>query len=201
IQNPFTDHPHKRLYRTGDMVRWLPNGDIEYIGRGDDQVKIRGNRIELAEAQNAVFSLEGVKHCAVIADDDHNGEKRLVAYVVTDSAHFDKHDAINQLGIRLPDYMIPKTWMTIDTLPLNANGKLDKKSLPKAGSITEQSGYQFVAPVTNGQKLLARIWQESLKLKKVSIRDNFFELGGHSLIAVKVMLAIEKETGKRLPMA
>lgn len=201
IANPIAGHPHNKLYKTGDIVKWLPNGDIEYISRRDDQVKIRGNRIELAEIQNLILSLDGVKHCAVIADDDGNNEKRLVAYVVTGGAQFGKTDAIHHLSNQLPDYMIPKIWMVIDELPLNANGKLDKKLLPKAGSITEQSGYRFVAPRTRAQILLTQIWQNSLKLEKVSIRDNFFELGGHSLIAVKVMLAIEKETGKRLPMA
>src|SRR5690606_23732555 len=143
--------------------------------------------------QNVVLSIDGVKNCAIVIDSDRNNEKRLVAYIVSDTNGFNKSEVMKRLSRRLPDYMIPNIWMTVDELPLNANGKVDKKRLPKADATGRANG-EFVAPRTKSQILLASIWQTSLKLDKVGIRDNFFELGGHSLTAVKVMLNIEKET-------
>ncbi|MEJ2900862.1 amino acid adenylation domain-containing protein [Pedobacter panaciterrae] len=187
------------FYKTGDLVRWLANGDIEFLGRIDDQVKIRGNRIELGEIQNALLKCKDIRQCAIIVDEDTNQEKRLVAYVVVDSI-FNKDAIINHLKLTLPEFMVPRILIQIDKIPLTANGKLDRKSLPKAAMnpITENG---YVAPGTAEQNLLTEIWVSNLGINKIGITDDFFELGGHSLIAVKVMGAIEKKTGLRLPLS
>nr|WP_068893283.1 amino acid adenylation domain-containing protein [Pedobacter panaciterrae] len=187
-----------RFYKTGDLVRWLPDGAIEFLGRIDDQVKIRGNRIELGEIQNALLKHADVKECAIIVDEDINHEKRLVAYVAVNTV-FNKDSIINHLKMTLPEFMVPRILIELDKIPLTANGKLDRKSLPKVVNQVTENGY--VKPSTPEHNLLTEIWATNLGVSQIGITDDFFELGGHSLVAVKVMGAIEKKTGLRLPLS
>ncbi|SFJ90194.1 non-ribosomal peptide synthetase, partial [Myroides guanonis] len=189
IANPFSEDKTSRLYRSGDLARWLPDGNIEYIGRKDDQVKIRGYRIELGEIENILSSLPGVTQCCVLAKEDTVGNKRLVGYVVPEG-DFDKEVLQNQLKLSLPEYMVPQLWVTLDAMPLTGNGKLDKKSLPNPDS-SELSSKEYVAPRNETETQLAEIWQELLGVEQVGIYDDFFELGGHSLLVVRLMSRLQ----------
>ncbi|URC11724.1 non-ribosomal peptide synthetase [Flavobacterium sp. B183] len=191
IANPFSVDKTSRLYRSGDLARWLPDGNIEYIGRKDDQVKIRGYRIELGEIENILSSLEGVSQCCVLAKEDTAGNKRLVGYVVLEGA-LNKEQLQNQLKLSLPQYMVPQLWVTLDTMPLTGNGKLDKKALPDPDG-SELSSKEYVAPRNETEAQLAEIWQNLLGVEQVGIHDNFFELGGHSLLATRLVSMIRKD--------
>ncbi|HBV14238.1 non-ribosomal peptide synthetase [Chryseobacterium carnipullorum] len=186
IANPFKEGD--RLYKTGDLAKWLPDGNIEFLGRKDDQVKIRGYRIELGEIENTLSRLQGVTQSCVLAKQDNEGNSRLVAYVVMEK-ELDKEVLQLQLGEILPEYMIPRLWVKLDEMPLTSNGKLDRKALPDIDS-SALSSKDYVAPRTETEKRLVEIWQELLKIEKVGIHDNFFELGGHSLLAFKIVTHI-----------
>ncbi|MFI5153658.1 MAG: amino acid adenylation domain-containing protein [Chitinophagales bacterium] len=200
IPDSFSNDPSGRLYRTGDLARLLEDGNIEYLGRIDDQVKIRGFRIELGEIESILQQNKAVKRCAVVAKEDKEGVKKLVAYIVSQGP-FEKEAISNFLQSKLPDYMVPRLLIELDKIPLTNNGKADRRALPDPdfclGSGVSRNGK---APHTDGQKLVADIWAEALGLKQVNIDDNFFELGGHSLIAVKVMRKLEEKTGHHLPI-
>ncbi len=186
------------MYRTGDLTRWLPDGNIEYLGRIDNQVKVRGFRIELGEIENQLLRHKGIKEAVVIAREDHNGDKYLCAYVVSD---FD----FNTLEIRaflaeeLPEYMIPSYFVEMDEIPHTSSGKINRKALPEPeGNII--TGVEYVAPITELEEKLATIWSEILRVEKVGIQDNFFELGGHSLKATTMSARIMKELKVELPL-
>ncbi|OXB20714.1 hypothetical protein B0A71_06650, partial [Flavobacterium tructae] len=189
IANPFKEG--ERIYKTGDLARWLPDGNIEYIGRKDDQVKIRGYRIELGEIENVLSSLAGVNQCCVLAKEDTAGNKRLVGYVVLEAA-LDKDRLQNQLKLSLPEYMVPQLWVTLEKMPLTSNGKLDKKALPDPDG-SDLSSTEYVAPRNETEEQLAAIWQNLLGVEQIGIHDNFFELGGHSLLATRLVSMIRKE--------
>ncbi|WP_144219864.1 non-ribosomal peptide synthetase [Flavobacterium anhuiense] len=189
IMNPFKEE--ERIYKTGDLARWLPDGNVEYIGRKDDQVKIRGYRIELGEIENALSCLPGVTQCCVLAKEDASGSKRLVGYVVPEG-DFDKEVLQKELKLSLPEYMVPQLWVALDAIPLTGNGKLDKKSLPDP-ACSDLSGKEYVPPRNETEEKLAEIWQNLLGLEQVGIYDNFFELGGHSLLATRLVSMIRKE--------
>ncbi|MGI8634057.1 MAG: condensation domain-containing protein, partial [Segetibacter sp.] len=191
IHNPFNKEGTSRLYKTGDLGRWLPDGSIEYLGRIDEQVKIRGYRIELGEIETVLLQSGLVEQAVITAKHDANGNKRLIGYVVADG-EFDKQTIISYLHNKLPDYMVPVLWVQLQSLPLTSNGKTDKKKLPEPDA-TELSGNEYVAPVTEIQQQLAAIWQQVLGIEKVGISDNFFEIGGHSLLAMRAISAIRKE--------
>jgi len=182
IPNPFGEG---RLYKTGDLARYLPDGNIEFLGRIDHQVKIRGFRIELGDIETALMEHAQVKAAVVIAREDTPNDKRLVAYVVL---HELPAPAISEwrsfLQQKLPAYMIPSAFMVLDALPLNLNGKIDRKALP-APVFTLTTRY--VAPRTPLEQKLVNIWQELFNLKQVGIEDNFFMLGGHSLLATRLL--------------
>ncbi|MFH6996224.1 amino acid adenylation domain-containing protein, partial [Flavobacterium sp. FlaQc-48] len=171
ISNPFKTG--ERIYKTGDLARWLPDGNIEFIGRKDDQVKIRGYRVELGEIENVLSSLSGVTQCCVLAKEDTNGTKSLVGYVVLEDA-LNKEALQEQLKLSLPEYMVPQLWVTLDTMPLTSNGKLDKKALPDPDG-SDLSSKEYAAPRNETEEQLAVIWQEILGIDKVGIHDNFFE--------------------------
>ncbi|MEM6803779.1 MAG: amino acid adenylation domain-containing protein, partial [Bacteroidota bacterium] len=194
IANPFKHGD--RLYKTGDLARWLPDGTIELIGRKDDQVKIRGYRIELGEIENALSSLPGIGQCCVLAREDSNGNKRLIAYVVI-AGDLDKEALQTALQENLPEYMVPTLWVELDEMPLTNNGKIDKKSLPKPDE-SGLSSKEYVAPRTATEAQVAAIWQDVLGVEKVGIYDNFFELGGHSLLATRLVAMIRKELDKEI---
>ncbi|MGB8195091.1 MAG: amino acid adenylation domain-containing protein, partial [Chitinophagaceae bacterium] len=185
-------------YRTGDFGRWLDDGSIEFFGRKDDQVKIRGYRIELGEVESVLRQANGISQCVVIAKKDHNGDKRLVGYIVPTHG-YNKDALMSYLRLKLPEYMVPAVLVEMESIPLNSSGKVDRKKLPEPGAVITASN-NYEAPQTETEKQLASIWQRLLGIERVSIHDNFFELGGHSLLALKLIAAIRKEIGTETPI-
>ena len=194
IKNPFISG--ESLYRTGDLARWLPDGNIEFLGRIDHQIKIRGFRIEVAEIESCLMALAEVRAAVVLARVDATGDNYLCAYVVADKK-FSTAEMRRRLGESLPDYMIPSYFLQLERLPLTANGKLDRKSLPEPDG---QAEAEYVAPRNETEAILARIWSEILIRDRVGIDDNFFELGGHSLNATVMVSRIHKELDVVLPL-
>ncbi len=192
---------HTRLYKTGDLVRFLPNGDIGYIGRTDDQVKIRGFRIELGEIEAQLRRVEGVREGVVLARGEAAG-KYLAAYIVAEgdlavAGENEWRDILRRsLEKTLPDYMVPAAFVRLSAFPLNSNGKIDKKALPEP----ERQPQSYAAPATATEERLAGIWQEILKLDAVSVTANFFELGGHSLLATRIASAVSEAFGATMPV-
>ncbi|KQS32325.1 non-ribosomal peptide synthetase [Pedobacter sp. Leaf194] len=199
VKNPNSD-VEERIYKTGDLVKWLAGGDIEYLGRIDDQIKIRGNRIELGEIQNTLQKHPNIKQSAVFAVEVEQNEKELVAYLVLNGS-FDRDNVVQFLRKQLPEYMVPKIYMELDNLPLTSNGKVDRKALPEFNTGNQSDVNDIIEPQNDMQALVADIWSKNLNLEKISIKDDFFELGGHSMIAIKVMVEIEKQTNLRLPLS
>ncbi|PSL45672.1 non-ribosomal peptide synthase protein (TIGR01720 family)/amino acid adenylation domain-containing protein/thioester reductase-like protein [Chitinophaga niastensis] len=198
IPDFFSKTPGSRLYKTGDIGRWLPDGNIEYLGRIDDQVKIRGYRIELGEVAHVLQTCEGVKQAIVIAWSDERGNKRLVGYVTgTDS--FEKAAAFAALKEKLPEYMVPSLLVVLEQFPLTTNGKIDKKALPAPAADDLQLN-SYVAPRNEQERILTAIWQELLGVERIGIYDNFFELGGHSLLVTRVISAIRRELEVEIPI-
>ncbi len=188
VQNPFNNNPGERLYRTGDLARYLPDGNIECLGRLDYQVKIRGFRIELGEIEAKLAEHPQLSGCAVLLREDSRGDKRLVAYVVAKEDRAPTAEELRKfLASRLPEFMLPSRFEFLQFLPLTSNGKLDRKALPVPGDSRPEGSTHFVAPRTEVEDKLARIWREVLQLDQVGIHDNFFELGGNSLLAVQVV--------------
>ncbi|UCJ07702.1 amino acid adenylation domain-containing protein [Chitinophaga pendula] len=187
----------QRLYKTGDLARWLPDGTLEYLGRIDNQVKVRGYRIELGEIENAILQTGLVKQGVVLARALHKGagEKHLVAYIVPTGA-FDKAVMITALQGRLPDYMVPQLFVVVTKIPLTSNGKVDRDALPDPQSQTIQ-----IAPRNETEQLLHDIWQGVLGAKAISITDNYFELGGDSLNLIRVISQVRKVFRKEVSVA
>jgi amino acid adenylation domain-containing protein len=187
----------KRMYRTGDMGRWLPDGNIEYLGRMDHQVKIRGYRIELGEIEDALQSAEGVEAAVAMAKTSATGEKELVAYLAGNGP-IEVQKLRTELGRTLPAYMIPEHFVQLDKLPLTYSGKVDRKALPDPEGLGLSTGVEYVAPRTETEEKLAVIWQEVLGKGTVGVKDNFFELGGHSLKAIRLVSQIHKKFDVKL---
>ncbi|WP_212003977.1 non-ribosomal peptide synthetase [Chitinophaga sp. HK235] len=192
----FVDHPFKtgeRLYKTGDLGRWLPNGNLEVLGRKDDQIKIRGYRISLGEVENALLSVKDVKN-AVVLPKLYGEEKVIVAYF-TAKAAMNGSDLRKQLKALLPDYMIPSYYVQLEALPLMSNGKVNKKQLPDPAEGNLETGTEYVAPLDAAEQRLAAIWETLLGRKRVGRHDDFFALGGHSLKVISLIAQIHKEFG------
>jgi amino acid adenylation domain-containing protein len=181
LADPFAQEPGQRMYKTGDLGRYLSDGNIEFLGRNDHQVKIRGFRIELGEIEAKLAQCTGVTEAVVLAREDSPGDKRLVAYVTGEQA--DSHALREHLARQLPEHMVPAAYVHLPQLPLTPNGKLDRQALPQPEYVA--IGYE--APLGQTEQALAAIWAEALQLEQVGRHDNFFELGGHSLLAVSVM--------------
>jgi amino acid adenylation domain-containing protein len=189
-----------KLYKTGDLARYLPKGELEYLGRIDNQVKIRGFRIELGEIEALLASHPQIWETVVIVRDDTTGDKRLVAYIVPQSEKTITINEIRQfLKAKLPSYMVPNAFVILDALPLTANGKIDRRALPPSESSSEPSE-KYVAPRNPIEDILVNVWSEILKVEKVGINDNFFELGGHSLLATKLVAQIRDRLKIELPL-
>jgi amino acid adenylation domain-containing protein len=197
VPNPFSEEPGARLYRTGDLARHLPDGSIEFVGRRDNQVKVRGFRIELGEIETALSRHPLVREAVVVARDEAGGEKQLVAYVVGGGESARAPELRAFLGEQLPDYMVPAHFVALDSLPLNANGKVDRRRLPAPEARGEG---EFVAPRTPTEEKLAAIWAEVIGVERVGAEDNFFELGGHSLLATQVVSRLTEPFGVELPL-
>ncbi|MBO9732433.1 MAG: amino acid adenylation domain-containing protein [Chitinophaga sp.] len=189
IADPFDGAAASKLYRTGDLVKMLPDGNILFAGRADDQVKIRGYRVELGEVEKALLQTGLVSQAIVVARGESSGGKRLVGYVIGEEA-IDREAVLAQLGAHLPEYMIPSALVVLDSFPLLANGKVDKKSLPDPEQAGATAGY--TAPVSDTEQILAGIWSSLLEVEQVGVHDDFFALGGHSLLAIRVVSAIRK---------
>jgi amino acid adenylation domain-containing protein len=202
IDDPFSSEPGARLYRTGDVVRYRPDGNIEFLGRMDDQVKIRGYRIELGEIEAVLRQHEGIREAAVQVREDVPGDKRLVAYVANEAG---VDVTVGGLRIfmkqRLPEYMVPSMYVTLEAMPLTASGKVNRKALPAPEGIRPEGEAGYAAPRTSVEEAMAGIWAELLGLERVGIHDNFFELGGHSLLAVRLCSRIAERFGEKLPLS
>ncbi|MEO8383506.1 MAG: amino acid adenylation domain-containing protein, partial [Acidobacteriota bacterium] len=187
LRDPFSAAPNARMYKTGDLGRWLSDGNIEYRGRNDFQVKIRGFRIELGEIEAKLSECAGVREAVVIAREDVPGDKRLVAYVVVqEGSGLSVAGLRNAMSRQLPEYMIPSAFAMLDALPLTANGKLDRKAL-RAPERTALTVREYEAPQGEIEEALAALWQGLLRVERVGRHDQFFELGGHSLLVVAMV--------------
>ncbi|MEH2438424.1 MAG: amino acid adenylation domain-containing protein [Nostoc sp.] len=198
INNPFV--PESKLYKTGDLVRYLNDGNLEYLGRRDDQVKIRGFRVELGEIAAAIAQHPNVRECVVIAHDDAQGSKRLIAYIVTPLQEIGQ-ELLPYLQQKLPNYMIPAAFVVLDAIPLTPNGKVDKSSLPTTEVIRANAILSFVAPRNFTELALVKIWENLLNNHPIGVTDNFFDIGGHSFLAVRLMAQIYDRFGHNLPLS
>jgi amino acid adenylation domain-containing protein len=201
IADPFSEQPGARLYKTGDVGRFLADGTIEYIGRLDHQVKVRGFRIELGEIESQLAKQPGVRDAVVIAREDRPGDKRLVGYVALEKGATNSSDELRR-GLQevLPDYMVPSAVVVLESLSMSANGKLDRAALMACGEeiVVEPSAY--VPPVTNAQIAVARIWSELLRVESVGMADDFFQIGGNSLLAAQTIAHIREIFQLELPL-
>ncbi|HEX7241194.1 MAG TPA: amino acid adenylation domain-containing protein, partial [Longimicrobiaceae bacterium] len=199
VPDPFGGVPCARLYRTGDRVRWLADGTLEFLGRTDQQVKIRGFRIEPGEIEAHLLAMDEVREAVVTAREESVGERRLVAYLTAapGAALPEAAELRGRLRERLPEHMVPSAFVALDALPLTPHGKLDRRALP-APERTEGDGY--VAPRSAAEATLAGIWAEVLGLERVGVEDDFFALGGHSLLATRVAARVAEAFGTHLPV-
>ncbi|MFB2981899.1 amino acid adenylation domain-containing protein [Microseira sp. BLCC-F43] len=200
IANPFSNQPEARLYKTGDLVRYLPDGKIEYLGRIDNQVKIRGFRIEIGEIEAAIAQHPQVQSTAVIVREDSPGDKRLVAYIVPQGNSPTSSELYRFLKQMLPDYMMPAVWVNLDNLPLTANGKVDYRALPVPDASLSRQG-DYTPPRSELERQLVQIWSEVLNIsQQIGIHDNFFELGGHSLKVTQLIFRLREVLQIELPV-
>lgn len=201
VPNPFSGEPGARLYHTGDLARYLPDGNIEFLGRTDHQVKVRGFRIELGEIEAVLTANPGVRETVAIVREDEPGKKHLVAYVVArDEFALTTSDLRGYLKDKLPEYMIPSAFMMLDALPLTANGKVDGKALPALDQTRPELKEGFVAPRNSAEQTIAEIWAQVLEVDRVGVYDNFFDLGGHSLLATQVMSRLREAFHIEIPL-
>ncbi|MDC9592434.1 non-ribosomal peptide synthetase [Xenorhabdus sp. IM139775] len=200
LPDPFSDIQHARMYKTGDLGRWRPDGNIEYLGRNDFQVKIRGFRIEPGEIEAQLVQCHGVREAVVLACENGSGQKQLVAYLLPRAGiELEPAELRRQLAQHLADYMLPSAFVTLDAFPLTPNGKLDRQALPAPDqSAIATRGYE--APVGHTEEALAKIWQTLLKIEKVGRHDHFFELGGHSLLAVQLTARVRQKLALELTL-
>jgi amino acid adenylation domain-containing protein len=207
VSNPFADAPGDRLYKTGDIAKYLPDGNIEFLGRGDDQVKIRGFRIQLGEIELVLQQHAAIERAVVLVEGHEEAEmqgsrasdKRLVAYLVlTEISDLSDTELREFLRTKLPDYMVPSEFCVLDEVPLTPHGKLDRETLRGMSRQQLVSSDRYTLPGTRVEKILADIWQEVLHMDQVHAQDKFFDLGGHSLLAMTVPSKIEKATGVRV---
>jgi len=197
IQNPFSEIPGDLVYKTGDLARILEDGNFEFLGRKDSQVKIRGVRVELTEIENLLRGHPAVRNVAVVDREDATGNKFLCAYLVL-CEDVEPHALRDYLSQSLPEYMTPASFVRMPALPLNANGKIDRRALL---AFSEASARQeFVAPRTPVEEALAGIWRQVLGVERVGVHDNFFESGGHSLLATQLFSRIRAELGIEAPL-
>lgn len=202
VPHPFSNEPGERLYKTGDMVRYRPDGMLEFKGRRDHQVKVRGYRIELGEIEAVVTQHPAVAECVALVREDEPGQKRLVGYVVCSQGPAPTVLELRKfLETRMPGYMVPGTFVVLQAFPLTSNGKIDRKRLPIPEGGRGELESEFIAPQTPIQIELAEIWREVLKVEQVGVHDDFFELGGHSLLAMQMVSRIYQAFEVELPLS
>jgi amino acid adenylation domain-containing protein len=201
VTNPFDGQAGAKLYHTGDIVRYLPDGNLEFVGRTDSMVKIRGFRVELGEIEVALTAHPAVQDCAVLMHKTSSMEKLLVAYVVPTANEKPTSEELRRfLKEKLPDYMVPGVYVHMESLPLTATGKVNRLELPPLDGIRLEPGTNHLAPRDQVEVQLAHIWEELLEIHPIGVHDRFFDLGGHSLLAVRLFAKIEKTFRKRLPL-
>ncbi len=201
VSNPFSNEPGARLYKTGDLGRYRSDGHIEFLGRIDHQVKLRGYRVELGEIEAALGEHSAVQDNRVVMREAAPGDKRLVAYVVLKEGVIPTSSELRSyLKAKLPSYMVPSTFMTLEAFPLTTNGKLDCDALPPLRSNDTQQEVELVAPRDETERLLCRIWSQVLGVNRIGIDDNFFAIGGHSLLAAKLFARLDEAFGCSLPL-
>ncbi|HEX5889717.1 MAG TPA: MupA/Atu3671 family FMN-dependent luciferase-like monooxygenase [Pyrinomonadaceae bacterium] len=202
IPDPFSLDPDARLYQTGDLARFRPDGNVEFLGRSDQQIKIRGFRVEPGEVEALLSSHPHVAQAAVVAREDEPGERRLVAYfVVKEGQTCSASELRRHLTARLPTYMVPSAFVQLDALPLNANGKVDRRALPAPDEGRPELETKFVAPRSTVERRLAGFYAEVLGVQTVGVEDDFFELGGHSLRAMQVISRVRDCFNVELPLS
>jgi non-ribosomal peptide synthetase component E (peptide arylation enzyme) len=200
IPDPFSGVPGARLYNTGDVTRYRPDGAIEFFGRRDHQVKVRGFRIELGEVEAVLGQHPGVR-ASVVVGDDSRGDRRLVAYVVPPPGRAPARDDLRDwLKERLPDYMVPAAFVLLEALPLTPNGKIDRLALPRPDAATVLPAATYVAPRTPTEAAVAAIWAVVLGVALVGVEDDFFALGGHSLLAVQIFSRVRAAFAVEIPL-
>jgi acyl carrier protein len=201
IPDPFSGEAGARLYKTGDLARFLPDGDVEFCGRADDQVKIRGFRVEPAEIESTLSEHSGVRDCVVVARADQPQSMRLIAYVVprpgSPPAASDLRDF---LASRLPNYMVPSVFVMLDALPRTPHGKLDRRALPEIDYAGLGGRTPWVEPRDPVEKTLAGIWAQLLRLERVGVQDNFFDFGGDSLLAMQFISRVSGAFPVEIPL-
>ncbi len=196
----FGDRPEPTMYKTGDIVAWRDDGQLDFFGRSDHQLKIRGFRVEIAEIENAIRLHPFVRDCVVVAEKNAESTAKLIAYVVTGGP-----DVVNRLTLRdflhksLPEHMIPQGVVCLDEFPLTTSGKIDRKALPKFNEESD-SGRGYIAPEKDIEKGVAECFQEVLRVEKVGLYDDFFAIGGNSLLALRLVSRIRKTFAVELPM-
>jgi amino acid adenylation domain-containing protein len=202
VPDPFSDEPGARLYKTGDLARLLPDGEVEFLGRIDHQVKVRGFRIELGEIGAVLRQHPALQAAVVLAREDSPGDKRLVAYVVPEyEVAPDIGELRDHLREKLPDYMVPSALVILEALPLTPNGKVDRQALPAPDRERPDLARSYVAPRDALEAQLTRLWEDILDIEPIGVKDDFFELGGHSLLALRLMAQVEQRLGRELSLA
>ncbi|MGZ3458318.1 MAG: non-ribosomal peptide synthetase, partial [Archangium sp.] len=201
VPNPFSAEPGARLYRTGDLARWRQEGVLEFLGRQDNQVKVRGFRIELAEVEAALLRHSSVREAVAVVREDSPGDKRLVTYVVGHTGQTLEAEVLREhLKARLPEYMVPSTFVVLEALPLSSNGKVDRKALPVPGGTRGAREDTYVAPRDELEQELAALWSEVLGVERVGIHDDVLSLGGHSLLATRLVSRVRQAFQVELPL-
>ncbi|MBV1911041.1 MAG: amino acid adenylation domain-containing protein [Kangiellaceae bacterium] len=202
IDDPYSNDPKAKLYKTGDLVRHLSDGQIEYLGRIDFQVKIRGLRIELGEIESRLAEIEGIKQCVVIVREDKPGDKKIVAYIETkDDALVTSDDMRQVLGLGLPNYMVPQVFVEMESLPLSPNGKIERKALPEPSTDDLDTAADYVEPISKVEKQIAEMWTSLLGVENIGVYDKFIELGGHSMLVLEAVWKAKEDYGLELDPA
>jgi natural product biosynthesis luciferase-like monooxygenase protein len=200
VPNPFVSEEGARMYRTGDVGRYLPGGEIEFLGRVDQQVKLRGYRIELGEIEAALGQHEGVRECVVVVRDVGTDERELVAYVVGGSTTPGLAEMRAHLREKLPEYMVPNIYVLMERLPLTPNGKINRNALPEPDDARPGIEPEFAAPRNQLEEMLTLVWKQVLRVKSIGINDDFFELGGHSLLATQLISRVREAFNVEIPL-